>query len=434
MLALFGATDGTAGADVSDREATLARIRRLENEVAALQARHDPWLSESRAREVRALVRDVLADADTRVGLLQNHAAAGWEKGFYLAGGDGRFRLNVKGYVQARYVANSQERSPSDDFRQGFENSRTQLFFEGHVIDPGWTYRIQGDFARASGSFKLLDAWVKRSLAPGWQIAAGQFRMPLLREFLVVETNQLAVDRSLVHQEFSGVRTQGVMLEWQAAHWRWSGSFDDGVPSSGGAPNKPWSAEDVEWSVSSRLESLLTGAWTQFADFTSFRGDDTGAMLGAAIHAEQGESGTANDELDLVTWTTDVSIHFDGASVFAAYVGRSIDGGGANRDQHAIVVQGGVFITDTLQPFSRLEWADGDDSSPDLLVATLGVNQFFARQRLKWTTDVGYGFHEVSSTWGNGFIGSGGDAVGWRADRPGEDGQIVLRSQVQLVF
>jgi hypothetical protein len=120
--------------------------------------------------------------------------------------------------------------------------------------------------------------------------------------------------------------------------------------------------------------------------------------------------------------------------VYAAFVGRTIDGAGTDQDQYGLVVQGGFFVDESIEPYGRIEWGYSDDGAPDLLVLTVGVNKYFARQRVKWTTDIGVGLHEVSSVWGSGELGPGGAAVGWRTDSPGEDGQVVIRSQLQLLF
>ena len=48
-------------------------IKALRSEVDTLRAETKPdWLTEQRAAEIRALVSDVLADADTRMSHLQN--------------------------------------------------------------------------------------------------------------------------------------------------------------------------------------------------------------------------------------------------------------------------------------------------------------------------------------------------------------------------
>jgi hypothetical protein len=36
--------------------------------------------------------------------------------------------------------------SEIDSNRAGFENTRTKLVFWGHVFNPSWTYKVEGDF------------------------------------------------------------------------------------------------------------------------------------------------------------------------------------------------------------------------------------------------------------------------------------------------
>jgi len=55
------------------------------------------------ADETRALVAEMLADAETRSSLLQNSATAGHDGKFFLASPDGNFRLNIGGQIQFRY-------------------------------------------------------------------------------------------------------------------------------------------------------------------------------------------------------------------------------------------------------------------------------------------------------------------------------------------
>jgi hypothetical protein len=45
----------------------------------------------------------------------------------------------------------------------------------------------------------------------------------------------------------------------------------------------------------------------------------------------------------------------------------------------------------------------------------------------KLTVDVGYSFDEVTTAWRS-------TSSGWLTDTAGEEGQFVLRSQIQLLF
>ncbi len=170
--ALAGAAALTlSGASVADNTNNDARIAELEARVAQLSG--EGWLNEQRAEEVRSLVQDVLADADTRSSLLQGGASGGYDHGFVLGSGDGNFHLKINGQEQIRFIWNNQDDTSGDTNRAGFENRRTRLVFSGHVVDPSWRYKIQGDFGD-SGSFGLLDAWVQKKFENGWDMKVGQ--------------------------------------------------------------------------------------------------------------------------------------------------------------------------------------------------------------------------------------------------------------------
>jgi hypothetical protein len=417
-----------------------ARLAELEAEVAHLRADSaGHWLTEQRAEEIRGLVQDVLADADTRASLLQSDMTAGYDDGFFLGSADGSFRLNFDGHMQFRYVYNYQDDSPVDDNRSGFENTRTKLAFHGNVVDSTWIYRVEGNFDPDGGSFDLEDAYIGKVLGDsGWIVLAGQLKVPLLREELVDSSMQLAVERSLVNEEFTGNRTQGVALDFRNEVIHFTGAFTDGHPATGGF-NSSALERDVEISLTARGEWLIDGSWDTFADLTSRPGAESGWLLGAAIHYQQGEYGTPDPEAEVIQFTFDVSAEFGGWNLFGYYVWRSIDDEvSIDVDQMGFVLQGGVYLNDDWEMYGRFEWGDDDSSADDLSVLTIGANRYFSGHRLKWTTDLGYAFNEVSNTWGDTFAGGGlgADAAltGWRTDSTDSDGQFVFRSQIQLLF
>jgi hypothetical protein len=96
-------------------------------------------------------------------------------------------------------------------------------------------------------------------------------------------------------------------------------------------------------------------------------------------------------------------------------------------DQDGIMIRGGVFISDQWELYGQYEWGDLDTSVEDLSVFTVGATKSWAKHSLIWQTDIGYAFNNVSSSWSS-------TGAGWRTDAPDTDGQIVLRSQIQLVF
>src|SRR5690606_27507926 len=137
--------------------------------------------------------------------------------------------------------------------RWGFEMRRTRLQFAGHVINPNWTYQIQGDFNRDGGGFTLLDGVIGHKFENGMTVRVGQFKAPFNREELVSSSRQLAVDRSLVNSRFNVGRAQGIELAAQLGeNIRVAGMISDGARSL----NTPWQAYDTEFAITGRVDFL----------------------------------------------------------------------------------------------------------------------------------------------------------------------------------
>ncbi len=354
---------------------------------------------------------------------------AGWDNGFYLTSADGNFRLNIKGAVQVRFAHNTQNNSPTDNDRWGFENRRTALKFGGHVVDPSWKYFIHGNFSAGTGMFALLDAFAEKDLGIGWSVRGGKFKLPFMREQLVAYTKLLPVERSLVSSAYGAGRSQGVRVAYQGDRFNFAAAVSDGLGGIGGTTATAITY-DTEYAVSARVETLLDGGWKQFGDFTSFNDDEYGLLIGAALHVENGEYGTAAIESQILRWTMDASVEFGGANVFTALVANHVDpntGGGPSLDQYGLIIQGGLLVTDDLEVFGRYEWSDDDAATENLSLITIGVVKYLKNHQLKWTNDVGVALSEVT-----GMFADAG--ASWRTDTPGQDGQVVFRSQFQLVF
>src|SRR5690606_13303601 len=91
---------------------------------------------------------------------------------------------------------------------------------------------------------------------------------------------------------------------------------------------------DVAFTV--RADWKLAGDWTRFQDFTSWRGDDVAARVGAGLHWQRhGDTnpgdlqpdflnGDAQDITNL-TWTIDAAYESDGWHAYIAYVGHRLE-------------------------------------------------------------------------------------------------------------
>lgn len=468
------------------------RNRDLAGEVATMKSdRGEQWLTEERAREIRAIVEDVLADSDGRASLRQDGMTAGWNDGFFLASPDGRFKLEIGGLLQTRYVWSSipgeQDDAPVTDVklnRNQFDLPNTELWFRGHVFGPAVQYMVKTRFTNntaifvgqqgpvnlgnGSGVLQLLDAWIRFNLDDNWSIRAGQFRAPYSREFLITEQYQMAVDRSVVDYHYGLGYTQGVELDFRNDQIHWLLAYTDGgtdnitgpaLGTVGSLPeNSPWNIQEDEFAVTTRLEWKPFGAWKDFMEMTSPMGRAQGWLLGAAFHYQQTRLPVLNSAFEAsgqpynawYAWEVDTQYNFGGASLYAAFYYNYVDAPAVfNRLNFAVptginlgyvnawglVLQGAVYFAPKWEAFVRYELGNWRATNQDNLVVAFQspamLNMLTAG--INWYLDG----QDVKATLDFGWAFEAIDPAftdipaGWR---PSSSGEFVLRTRVQLMF
>ncbi|HVZ95058.1 MAG TPA: porin [Phycisphaerales bacterium] len=445
----------------------------------AAAAERGPWTGSS--DEVRALVSEVMADAETRSSLLASGSTAGYDTGkgkFFLASDDGAWRLNISGYMQVRYYLNFRDDNGGDeDFESGFENRRTRLILDGKIATNVF-YKIQSDFSRSTGVFGLLDAYGGYKWDNGLSIQFGQFKLPFLREELVSASLQLAADRSLTNVIFSQTRSQGVMLTYEQQDWRAMLAFSDGLNSQNsqvGTNSNAGAASggigffrdgftrgggESDWCITGRFEWKPAGNWDQFKDFTSMPGNEFALLLGVAGTVEQSDQNlvavgpdgllaTPDDlqgDTTLGGWTADLSLEGDGWNFYAAAIGHHVSNNLSvtatsapadnSFDDYGVVVQGGIFIPNTnWELFGRYDVsiADSDRTGPgstlddDFSTVTFGANYYLSGHAAKFTMDLQWFLDD-------GMVLSGPQtSIGYFQDLTDEN-EITLRFQFQFMF
>jgi hypothetical protein len=429
---------GSLRATVADLQRRVASVDDLQRQVDELKAAADDrWLTHQRADEIRGLVHDVLADADTRASLLQSGVTAGWDNGFFLGSADGNYLLRIGGQLQVRGVYNNQRNSPVDDERSGFEVRRAKALFSGHVFDPSWTFQLELDTSRSSGSVSLGEnGWVQKDLGNGLRIRFGQMKPAFLREENISSRRLQGIERSQVNTQFTAGVAQGVQAMYETDRWRVNGAMIDGA----GTGNTAWSAEDTEYAFTTRGEFIAMGDWKAIEDDIGWTGGTAALMFGAGALWQRSEFGTGsnlpppdfnNAEVKNLTLTGDATWKMSGFSLAAAGFYRRLStevAGGVDLDQYGVVIRGGFFVQDDLEIYAMYEWGDLDIAGiDDLSVITIGATKYFAKHNLKWQNDIGFGLNSVAANWAI-------DGAGWRADAADDDGQIVVRSQFQLLF
>lgn len=454
-----------ASATLSD-EQLRAELDTLRARVAELESNEsDNWLNERRAEEVKGLIREVLADAQTRASLLETSVMAGHDgKHFFLSSDDGGFLLRIGGQIQIRYTANFRNHSDAnpvvDDPQEwGFEVRRAKIDFSGHIASPRLTYEIELAVDRADNSVNADVVTIGYKLMDGLTISGGEFRGPFLREEITDARYQLAVERSLVNEFFTLGYIQGIRAEIEMGEVaRLTASINDG-DSSGEVDDfeddddgedtfrsvlKTFHEDGADIGLTARIDLKLGGSWDQMRDFSAWSGESPAAFIGAALHWEEGETGDSFFNDDFFTWTVDSSIEAAGFNFFGSVVGLHTQAetpGVDDVDLFGFVFQGGYMVVpDKLEPFLRLEYFDLDnldefDTGFDttVLLLTFGSNYYFAKHDAKFSLDLVWALDTINQSVFGG-SSSPFSGLGLLGDDPGEDDQVVLRGQFQLLF
>lgn len=375
---------------------------------------------------------ELRADAALRSSALAE-AGAGHEKGNFFITDGGPNSLKVYGFTQFRYLANFRDdESAGDqgDFTHGFQMRRARIGMKGTIWDKNLSYDIVGEFSRSTGIMTLVDGFAQYKFDNGMNVRWGQFKVPFMREELVSDTRQLAIERSTMDQTFSYTRSQGIQVGYEAEKFRGWAEFSDG----GNAINTDFtSGSEADYGITTRGEFRFGGGdFKRFDDLTSFRNADFGGLVGAAIHYQDGGETGGTADTAIFSATVDVSLEGNGWNVFGSAVWRNTDmAGGASTDDFGALLQGGYLVSDQVELFVRYDGVFADDANGnDFHTLTGGVNYYLSPEShaVKLSADVQYYFDNEGAS----AIVSPTTSTNLLADT--EDGQIALRLQMQVVF
>ena len=480
---------GLVLAGVANAQDYQAEIAQLRAELAEMKAQNgDKWLTEERAAEIKGLVKDVLADAETRTSLQGSGATSGYDNGFFIGSADGNFKLKINALAQMRWTFNNQngEQNNNEDLdlantQWGFENRRTQLTFSGNVVDPSFTYMARFNYGSTSDPYTpevdsavdfnpdyeespgmiLQDAWFNKDFGGGLGVKIGQFKTPFMAESLRNDGDQLTAERSTIDYIFSAGYQQGIMATYSADMFRVMGSYANGPRGQ----NYNWTTGTTSFNFAVRGEVKLMGNWNEFASESAAKSDETGLMVGAAFMYwnNRGQDHNPYDPSvenvayqpagltsGNIYWTVDTTFKWSGLSVMAAFVGNnfdSVDLADESQNQYGLVAQAGYRVTDAIEVFGRYEWYDILDASDEDVedysttgkdvnnILTFGVN-VYAMSNVKWTTQVGISLGNMSGITDdddtNAMTGAG-----WR-NNVGQDHdnetQVNVITQLQVSF
>jgi len=430
--------------------------------------------------EVRAMVADMLADADTRSSLLQGGGVAGYDKGFVVRSPDGNYSLKINGLVQFRHVVNyrntegdagvfggvdSNNRTTGipvqgDDFNQAFQLRRTQVDFSGNLINSDLTYKIQVQQTNGSSGLYTTDSWAEYNLGQGFKIRGGNYKVNFLKEELNSTGLTLAAERGIVNAYLTQGYSSAVGLSWAIDDTLdFYLDFGNGFGTAG-ASSSANTKDTAEYALTSRINWIIEGSRADLADYTSRPGSSTSAQIGAAAHYQESQRGAGTTgtgptarplfpNTKFFAATADGQIEGGGFGLFVAGVGQFVDSPIGNTSIYGVTAQGSWRWDEAPEVFVKY---DGIYTSNDLFrpenynFITFGFNNYFAGHAAKLTLDAVVALNATAAPVGSpgtttlpnttgvngalpGLLGAGTGLNG-----SGKAGEVAVRAQFQLLF
>ena len=426
-----------------------SRLEAAEAKIAEMSAQQNgDWLTEQRSEQIRGIVQDVLADADTRASLQGDGATSGYNNGFFVQSADGKWSMKINGLFQERWNLGSQPSSAGNIVNNsstafGFETTRAALNFSGTLAGVAF-YNARLDWSpyNTNGGGGLSNdplewAYGGWHINDNWSASVGRQKMDVMRSFMVNAEDQQAIERSSYSYYWATSQiTNGVKLSGNWDQFRMNGMFSNGASNAANNGNNPWSNNDHGWAVTGRGEWLLQGDWSQFDRIGSSKGETAGMLLGVGggYLKNQDSDGESN-------WliSGDLSYEADGWNAYgsATWGNNEPAGGGNDRDSFGFEVGAGMYMDDDNELYGRWQWLTPGQGagavSAKLNIATLGWNHYLAGPNTKLSVDWNWCFSDP--TLANSLGAGGGGYTGWWANGAQSNGsQWLLRTQLQISF
>ncbi len=332
--------------------------------------------------QTREYAAEVMADAQQRTSLLGSSAAHHAQ--FGLTSADGSSTLNFSGWQQTTFTVSilDDNDGAEDDFETGFQTPDTRLIFDGSVVSPDTTYKIE-IYINETGSFGLMDAYLAHDFGNNVSGAVGQWTAPVTRETMVEDNQLQTIERTPTDWFFSAGQVQGAHVSFtdETNSYRVTGGFHDGANTGGTAYN---AANDGDFALTVRGDIAFEGTVDPyFATTRMMPGGENAMILGGYFHIQQNAEQPGSDDTTLIQAGLDFLMdNSNGWNFYAAGNLRNTDQDSA-ADEYldlGLVFQGGYFVANNTELFGSWDILIPDDSragEPDPFnTVAVGVNHF----------------------------------------------------------
>lgn len=366
-------------------------------------------LTPAQQDEVRTLVKEVLADADTRSSLANGMTAGIDNSGkVFLRSEDDKFGMNIGGKMQFRYDYNNKGGKVGNN-SDGFDLRRVELDINGHLGDPRVEYRVllgtQLAAAADANAIGVKEAYGQYEIQDGLTVRAGKFTLPYSRESLISSGSQVAVERSSVDGYFSLGRAEGIQLQWTDGN---NVNLRLAVSDGANSNSSPAFADAVNVAAAGRADILLgAGGNAGLGDFNDnfalFNGNGKqGLLVGLAGYFEDSNSTALPAIENRFGATADATfkvanIAFYGAA-FIAGSNNTGNGSAPSPMPWGALAQVDVAVANNVDVFAQYNFINDDSvsgtaigSNNDLQELVAGVN-YHLNSHVKLTGDVAWVF------------------------------------------
>lgn len=342
---------------------------------------------------------------------------------------DSSFQVKFATRIQTRYQSTwAHNGSEYGDAEYNFLVRRARFKFDGWAYSPKLKYKFElglsnrdisgADAYNRNTPRYILDAVVMWNFAKGFELWAGQTKLPGNIERVISSGNLQLIDRSILNSKFNIDRDMGIQLR----HQHKLGTkmlLREKFAISQGEGRNVTEGNLGGLQYTSRVELLPFGAFTKKGDYT--QGDLSGEstvklMIGATYdnntnavrnRSNMGSYMTLDDgslyETDINTIFVDAMLKFNGFAFMGEYAKRdAADPEALNSDgSTASIVQVGTatnlqasYLFPSHYEFTARRSEIGYDAivgKPDQLVYTAGVSKYIVGHKLKIQSDFSIG-------------------------------------------
>ncbi len=343
---------------------------------------------------------------------------------------DSSFSVKFAPRMQSRFESKWNYDGQSYDSKElNFLVRRARLKFDGFAFTKNLKYKLElglsnrdisgaSDFNRNTPRY-ILDAVVMWNFHKGFELWAGQTKLPGNIERVVSSANLQLIDRSLLNSKFNIDRDMGIQLRHKS---RWGKTFvsREKFAISQGEGRNITEGNEGGLQYTSRLELLPFGEFKSKGDYSQSdlsREESLKAMFSVTYDYNQNAVKTRSNmgsymfradgslfQTDISTWFVDAMVKYDGFALMGEYAKRSADElfalqadgqtrtgdvvnvGSAFNLQSSYLFQNNVELT---VRYTTLDFSSVTKIS-DLSQLTFGLSKYVVGHKLKIQTDLSF--------------------------------------------